>query len=250
MGYITKVHEAICKNKLVIVVYFSITVGMSLHQSTLIESGIIFLFSGMILEDFYQQTIDMRAFLVLLILMACTKSLICFSSLFILGVILFRVIFLFTTKIKTNKVENISANLKTDIEQIERISCGYLPSLGISWFIYVFFVSTLDIPSIFIPTHEGIVFFRDLFIHNILASGIAFSILCLIWALGEYRLHQAKRGTNKIIYGFGDGDVFILGAFFAFIGFESFLIVFFLSLFIQAGWYLIYFLRGDFHDRR
>ncbi|MBP2629469.1 MAG: hypothetical protein H6Q70_97 [Firmicutes bacterium] len=248
MEYIIRAREAISKNKIVLV-YFFITLIIAGFQSDLITGGIVLLFSVMILEDFRQQTVDMRAFLVLLLLMVCTAvNFLYFCVHFLVGFLLFRLLYLLTTKIKA-PINDKEMSIKTNSIKIERLSFGYLPVFGLSWVIYTLFFSNTGPPAILVPAYEGVILLKAFFIHNILAAGIAGTFLFLLWGIREYCLHKAEKEKREIIYGFGDGDVFVLGAFCAYLGFEVLMVIFLLSLFIQAGWYLIYFFRGDFNDR-
>jgi len=257
MERITQVCEAIRKKKLYLLwfAYTILTALLGLAQTTGIMTAIVVIFSGMVLEDFFRQTIDMRAFVILFLFMAFESvNFIYFFCSFALGWLIFRLLFLLTTKSKKS-IKETTEEIDCLEESPKRLPVGYLPSLGISWILYVVLSTRAGIPEILLPTHEGIVFFKIFFTHDFLAMGIALTTLCLIWGFFEHRLYQAKKAKKEIVYGFGDGDVFVLAAFGAFLGVESLMIVFFLSLIVQAGWYFICFLlrdpakdkRGDLH---
>lgn len=205
------------------------------------EKMLVFLIGIMIVEDYKHQTIDMRLFLVLLLLMvSMATSLGAFIISFIGGYLLFRLLFLLSIKIGIAEItETVEGNPKS----FPRLEFGYLPPFGLSCLLYQGWVLfKIDIPWILRPTHEGLLLLTDVIEQDSLLFAGILGALLLACCFFEYRLHKAKVEKKEITYGFGDGDVFILAAFMAFLGFEPLMTIFFISLVLQVLCYLIFFL--------
>jgi hypothetical protein len=243
MDRIIKVQEAIIRQKLFFGLLLSVMVLMVFQQK--IAQPIVWIFSYMVLEDFLHQTIDMRVFAILVAFMTYYSSgLYAFITTGFLTGILFRIVFLLS--VRKRKIQDAQDTKEENHPEkdITRIPFGYLPSLGMSLLLYVFVIVNLAIPGWLLPTHEGILYLYDFFLQDLYIRSVMLVFLFCPWVFLEKRLERLERSGTELQYGFGDGDVLVLGAFAGFLGFETLLVVFFVSLFIQLIWHLIYF-RSD-----
>lgn len=246
MVLITKVQEVISKNKMLILLMSGLIFLVGLYQlpvsvASIQEKMLVLLMGIMIVEDYKHQTIDMRLFaIVFLLMVSMANSIGAFIVSFIGGYLLFRLLFLLSIKIGRAEItETVDANLKS----VPRLEFGYLPPFGLSCLLYQGLVFLkIDIPWILRPTHDGLLLLTDVIEQDTVFFVGILGALFLACCFFEYRLHKAKVEKKEIIYGFGDGDVFILAAFMAFLGFEPLMTIFFISLVLQVLCYLIFFL--------
>lgn len=244
MGPIIRVREAISKRKFSLLSSLLLLSFLLVLNISIQEKGLFFIGILMVFEDFRTELIDMRLFFIaFVLLLSMANDYKSFLGLFLWGLLLIRILFLFTTKIKDKTTVAVSDNMPLEIE---RLPFGYLPSLAMSWCIYEFWVKAMDIPIFLIPSHYAFLLLRDHLINGWTMATISVVVGCfLIWATFEYRLHRAIVKNKNIQYGFGDGDVFVLAAVFAALGFEPFIVIFFISLLVQLIFYSFQILRDE-----
>lgn len=185
--------------------------------------GIVIIFGIMVLEDFFYQTVDIRLFAFLLCLMIehC-EDIKEFMILFAIGLVFFRSIFLFSAR--TIPKEN---NMGISSDNANFCPVAFLPLLALSILIWQLIQGYLD-------KLESLKIIKEL--------GFEFYIIFIfLWVIAEVyhrkKIYFAKIHENEIIYGFGDGDVFVCASLFAFLGFKDFFVVFFLANIIPLLYY-------------
>lgn len=243
MDHIIRVREVISKNPIWIGCLIAILEHLIFNNRCWQELLVFMIAVTMVIEDFRTQLIDMRLFILgslLLWGMADDRS--NFIYLFLWGLLFARLTFLFTTKIKDKIVVFVPEKMPL---KIERLPFGYLPSLAISWIIYEFAVKKMDVPSFLLPTHYGMLLVREFMTTGWITTVIVGVCCIVVWVIFEYRLHRAIAENKNIQYGFGDGDVFVLALLFTTLGFEAFMLLFFISLIVQLIFYLFQFLRDE-----
>ena len=133
----------------------------------------------------------------------------------------------------------------------DRLEHGYLYIFAASIFIYLLAISYFDvgIPSVLVPAYEGFLICKEMVTGSYY---ILFSFWCSLAAiifLLKRRLSNAIKNNKDVIYGYGDGDPYILAIFMGAFGVAQIIAVFAISLFISALVYLIYFLWGNIHAK-
>lgn len=252
MVHITKVLEAISKKLLICMYIFIFTVLLILNLS--IASYIAFfiaaIFFIMIREDFYNETIDLRWLAVLgTVFLISSQSIGLFCIRFISGYLAFELLRLLTTKVRRKTIvedKDMEISLMPD-----RLEHGYLYIFAASIFIYLLAISYFDvgIPSVLVPAYEGFLICKEMVTGSYY---ILFSLWCSLAAiifLLKRRLSNAIKNNKDVIYGYGDGDPYILAIFMGAFGVAQIIAVFAISLFISALVYLIYFLWGNIHAK-
>ena len=200
-------------------------------------------FGFMVMEDYKQQTIDMRNWVLLFLLFfALSGNYIGFLAHALLWYIAFRVVFLLSYRavddIPVKKLPENGGKYYT------RSPRGYLPSLAASLLMILGYRYLIwDIPCVLEPTYQGFLYFSNMLMpynYYLFAGAIVVGMaaLCIL----EKRLQRQRLAGKIILYGFGDGDVFVLAVFAALLGAPLFSVVFFTSLLVQLIFYL-YFVR-------
>ena len=181
-------------------------------------------FVYMVVEDFRYKTVDLSC-VVLLILFssASAENLQKYFIGLAVGLFIFRLIYLLSVKIyeKNSLVEG---------KILSRTGHGYLPSLGVSLILYFVLENFFVLPVFF--TNYVEFFEMILQVPEVLITTTIF--LVVVWIFFEMRLRRAEKSDKKIIYGFGGGDVLVLGIFAGVLG-EKLFFVFFISLFVQLA---------------
>jgi Flp pilus assembly protein protease CpaA len=185
----------------------------------------------MMVDDFKSQTVDMRIWFVLFLCMQLYNSFsIRFYTKFIIGMFLFCLLFSCSWKIEQ---KNSTSN-ETKQSSILQHPFGFLPSVGIALVIWYLFSDKIPIPVV------------DMFAiyENILTMPL-FIIVCICISIfmcyRERKLYIAEKKQQLIQYSMGGGDVWVCGSWFAFLGFEKFIVIIFIALWIHALFYIIYY---------
>lgn len=203
--------------------------GITIQTFVLAINSVIF--GYMMREDFYFQTVDMRVWFLLFITMSFAvligvNTVAQFILGFLLGFVIFRLLCICSCQIQKPVIVCSFNHSKQKV-------IGFLPSLGLGIGSWIFIKNMFDIP-LFMPDFLQI-FTLIMFSWRGALIGI---IVLLIFIFGAYRLQKAVREEKEILYGFGDGDVFVCAAWMGFLGIETFFIAFCISLVIQLLFYV------------
>lgn len=203
--------------------------GVTIQTLVLAISSLIF--GYMMQEDFHFQTVDMRVWLLLFITMifgvlAGANTVAQFLIGFLIGFVVFRLLCIFSCQIQKPVIV-------CSFNHNSQKAMGFLPSLGLGIGSWILIKNMFDIP-LFMPDFLQI-FTSIMFSWCGVLIGI---IILLVFVFGEYRLQKAVYDEKEIVYGFGDGDVFVCAAWMGFLGIETFFIAFCISLLIQLLFYV------------
>ena len=179
------------------------------------------IFAYMVTEDYKNQTVDLSC-VILLILFggSAAESQKIFLMSLAAGMVIFRIMYLATTRIYEKKEFN-------EAKKCRRTKRGYLPSLGVGTLLFLIFEKNLVLETECLrETMEFIMEIREV-------AAITMGMILILWGILEYRLREAKRMNKEIVYGLGGGDVLVLGVFFGIFGAEKMYFVFLISLLVQ-----------------
>ena len=195
------------------------------------------IFAIMAVEDFKYQTIDIRWLGVFTVLVGLStfKPPCVFLGLTAIGLLGFRIMFLLSTRhYEPNKLDSECGQ-----KPYPRPPYGYLPSLGIATFTVALFLDLTNgtVPLFLLPTQEGLKFIESFLVTETEIFAQVFIALMFVWFTLEQHYRRALRKGKEILYGFGDGDVYVLAVFLGMFGLSMFAGIFFVSMFVQLGFY-------------
>lgn len=249
MEHTTQVLRAISKGILFFgfAAVFTNCIGTVMDISFYPAVTIASLFAYMILDDFQYQTVDIRMLILLIASMwwASSEPTLSFISTLCLSFVFFRCLLLALTLAMNRKDSGAPPGTEEADPSIptERMPIGYLPVLGASLLFYLIYCKLYSsfVPGFLLPTHDGILTIMMFLSESTEAAGTAIVVLLLIWAFLERWLWKEKVAGTDIAYAYGDGDVFVLGAFTAFFGTETLGLLFFISQILTT---ILYFIRA------
>ena len=186
------------------------------------------IFAYMVIEDFKYQEVDLRCVIMLILFSAAAAgSLGKYILEVISGMIIFRIMYVATTKIyEANEVFTKCG--------ARRSRHGYLPSLGAGLIISLMIEKIIPQPKILQETVKG---FKEVFEFILEVPeliGVLIILLAGLWLVLEWRIKTAEKANKQIIYSWGMGDVLVLGIMGGVLG-EKIFAVFFVSLWVQLA---------------
>ena len=184
------------------------------------------IFAYMLIEDYRYQTVDLRCVIVLVLFSAAgASSLKTYLIALAIGLVIFRILSLLTTKIYD------ATEIFAD-KNIMRSRHGYLPSLGAGILIYLLLEKVFGVPESISAVVRG---WKEIFefavgVNELFAGLIilAFGMLGML----EWRVRKAAKEGKEIVLGMATGDVLVLGILGG-VFYENLFAVFFVSLLVQ-----------------
>ena len=186
------------------------------------------IFAYMLIEDYRYQTVDLRSVIMLILFSAAgAESLKKYLIALVIGLVIFRMLSLLTTKIYDANEIFVGKN-------ITRSSHGYLPSLGAGIVIYLLLEKVFGVPECVSTVVTG---YKEIFeivwqVNELLVGLII--VFVGLWLMLEWRVRKAAKEGKEIVEGMATGDILVLGILGG-VFYEKLFAVFFVSMLVQLA---------------
>ena len=186
------------------------------------------IFAYMLIEDFRYQTVDLRSVVLLILFSAAgAESLKKYLLALAIGLVIFRMLSLLTTKIYEATEVFVG-------KSIVRSGHGYLPSLGAGILIYLLLEKVFGVPECVSAVVTG---YKEIFefvwqVNELLVGLII--VFVGLWLMLEWRVRKAAKEGKEIVEGMATGDILVLGILGG-VFYEKLFAVFFVSMLMQLA---------------
>ena len=178
-------------------------------------------------------TIDVRMLCVLAFtgIFVSNYGIIEYFMLMILGVLYYRIIYLFLIKYEPSGYINVT---ETVIDSSKAL--GFLPSIASGLAIYAFYriVNYNNHPLLLQDFYDSCSVIYAVAAEDPLMLVLMFIPFILIWIFLEFKRHRAKKKNQIMIPMLGDGDVYVMAVWLAVLGIADMTIVLFISAIVQV----------------